>query len=199
MNYESWIANAPIEVRMAGWRSDTYTLQREGWQLSAAQRMDNMTLQLALKFPGGGHYVTNVVDLYYFKTGQDRMDMLKHLALQVPGDSSHHAVPSSRVILHEGLSVRDFDHFKPIDATPFHMNVEKDHKLEDLVVFRPLPTSEIVIAPATVPQLMDQILELQDPKMKALIEEDRKREARKNLDRPSHKVENHCQIISLAS
>jgi hypothetical protein len=108
--------------------------------------MDNMTLQLALKFPGGGHYVTNVVDLYYFKTGQDRMDMLKHLVLQVPGNFSHHAVPSSRVILHEGLSVRDFDHFKPIDATPFHMDMEKDHKLEDLVVFRPLPTSEIVCA-----------------------------------------------------
>lgn len=204
---EAWIANAPIKVRLAGWVSDTYTLQREGWQLSAAQRFDNMTLQIAMHLPGNTYCITNVVDLQYFRTGQDRVEMLRHLELNVPHSSASIVLRTGDTYDERGHMRKTWNEpiraayatFQPIDATPFSRDLEKGHKLEDMVIFRPLATSEIIVAPDTVPGLMDKILELQDPSMKKLIVEQRIRSARSGQPTDAPRVENHCQIISIAS
>lgn len=156
---------------MAGWRSDTYLLQRNGWEISADQRMDTRTLQIALHHRASGIYcMSQVEDLDYFN--MDRAEMLARMSIRVNQISSH--------------------------ATP-HVIQWTESSLDQLVVFRPLPTNEIIVKPDTVPGLMDKILALQDPNIKKLMESQRKRDARDNLDAPPVKISNRCQIISIAS
>ena len=208
MSYDSWIQNAPISVRLAGWQSDTYTLQQHGWQISASQRMDIMALQIALRLPGDRgqdtYCVSNMVDMQYWRSGQDRLEMLKHLEINIPYSGANVALrvdQPGRTYRMVGDLRAHAETFYPVDATPHYVDLDKDHKLEDMVVFRPLPKDELIVAPDTVPGLMDKILALQDPKMKELLQEQRKREARNGArdgaDAP--KLQNHCSIISIAS
>jgi len=180
------IQNVPIPVEMAGWRSDTYELQQHGWQISADQDVHRRCIQLALHHPRTGVYAMSMIeDLDYFHP--ERADMLRHMVIHINQMGVKVLFQHTINISQEPMSA-----FNPVDATPYIIET-KISSLEDLVVFRPLP-KEIIVAPDSVPSLMDKILALQDPKMKEIMSEQRKRDAR---DAP--KIESHCQIISIAS
>ncbi len=124
-----------------------------------------------------------VEDLDYFR--RDRAQMLRDMSMCM--DQVH-----AKMIFRHEINSRPFTDFLPVDATPHFVDMETS-SLEDLVVFRPLPSHELIVAPDTVPGLMDKILALQDPKMKELISEQRKQGDR------MPQINNHCQIISIAS
>lgn len=183
------IRNVPIPVEMAGWRSDTYALQQHGWQISAEQRIDMRTIQIVLHHPETKAYLMSMVEeLDYFR--MDRAEMLARMSMRV------NQLPSGFMFQHHN-GHQPFLGMMPVDATPHIVEMEKS-SLEDLMVFRPLPKEELIVAPDTVPGLMDKIIALQDPKIKELIAEQRKRETRGEQGQP-HKISNHCQIISIAS
>lgn len=182
----AFIQNVPIPVEMAGWRSDTYELQKHGWEISAKQNMTRMCIQIALHHPASGLYAISMVeDLDFLRP--ERAEMLRHMVIHINNVGTKVLFQHTVNISQEPMSA-----FKPVDTTP-HIIETKISSLEDLVVFRPLP-KEIIVAPDNVPSLMDKILALQDPKMKKLMSEQRKRDAR-----ATPKIESHCQIISIAS
>lgn len=113
--------------------------------------------------------------------------MLEHMVIHISDMGTKLLFQHTHKISYEPMA-----NFVPVDTTP-HMIETKINSLEDLVVFRPLP-KEIIVAPDTVPGLMDKILKMQDPKMDELIKGQRERDAR-----TTQKIESHCQIISLVA
>jgi len=151
-----------------------------------------MCIQIALHHPDSGLYAISIVeDLDYLRP--ERAEMLKHMVIRI----NH--IGTKLLFQHTiNISQEPMVNFVPVDTTP-HIIETKISSLEDLVVFRPLPKAEIIIAPDTVPGLMDKILALQDPNMKKLIANQRQRDARDKMSTSPMKIDNHCQIISIAS
>ena len=146
----------PIEVFWAGWRSDTYTLQRSGWQISANQDVLQSRLQLAIRHEASGLLgLTEVSDWEY------RYDFHRPPATRV-----YLQAMGKPVYLNISPSPYAIDwakHFQPIDATP-QLTWNETRSLEDLFHFAPAACeNELFVSQASVPDLLDRIITLQQP------------------------------------
>lgn len=176
------------EVRFAGFRSTTWDLQQEGWQISAEEDYQRDTIRLALRHPPTGLYMLADGQRYEFRSKAyspyGRMD--ESLVFNVRHCSSKMAVQ---------LRERTFD-FRAIDAMPMFTDTPFK-RIEDFSIFAPalVRTEEIIIEPQSVAECMDLIRKMQAPEL-AVIRE-------RNLQRdfmdvaPQQKF--HAQILSLAA
>jgi hypothetical protein len=64
-------------------------------------------------------------------------------------------------------------------------------------IFQPEPSEEIIVEPATVMGLLEQIKKMQAPDLARIREENRKRDARDRTDEP--REIRHATILSLAA
>jgi hypothetical protein len=199
------IDSYPIKIRFAGWESDTYTLQRAGWQIAANQIPEpwngGTSTQLVLRHEGAKlHAITNV----------SRISPFMHAT------SSRYAIDYSRELANAGLDVIcmgsnmqtqvipmpsgfSFQSFEAIDCEP--RTVELEHVvLNDLKIFRPISSTapEIIIPTHSVAEMMDLVLKLQDPAQKEIRERRRKEKMRGDWQEPGYDVHTDikCQILA---
>jgi hypothetical protein len=167
----------PVKVLFAGWESDTYTLQRNGWQIAADEDMRDCTMQLALSHKGAGiQAITHKVDWQYmrdFAAGQSAAHVI-------------HVSTMHREIRMEMMGRVEMN-FNLIDAKP-QLRKSEIVTLDDLCHFA--KPQQIILPEKTTAELLEEILAKQQPG----IEEHYMSLARKGMNtRPA------AQIISLAS
>ncbi len=161
--HTSVIRNPLSRVFFAGFQSTTLDLQRAGWQLSMEQHFsyDGLSLRLALKHEAGRVLaITHPVSSYHLHRamGFKEMAPIDFQIAWIGNDARFHIMAEMRPMS-----------FNPISAIPEFQDI-KDLSFEEAIPFRPLNPNapEIIIPPSSVPELMDMILKLQDPKQKEI-------------------------------
>ena len=191
MAYDAYprILSRPVPIHWAGWETDTYRLQRAGWQLSARQDIQGHRLQLAFRRGqsrglGGWEAITEIIPWDY-----QRMMDARIASYDLPPLRVSHAI-GDQVLVHMTGPV-SVDGWGPIDAEP-RLSTGKITRLEDFAHFAgPLiRTNEIIVPEESVPELLERILKMQQP-----ARTDRIREELRGERRPEQRF--HAQIISL--
>jgi hypothetical protein len=177
------LLSRPLRVHWAGWETNTYHLQKSGWQLSARQEIRGNRIQMALQHSGLRIQGLTAVIPYEYERALDmrEREYVDSIVLNVQ------QMLGETVMVHiAGDSI-----WAPIDAEPRYTQT-KIERLEDLAHFAgPLiRTNEIIIPEESVPDLLERILKLQQPARTERIKEDLRGEKR-----PEQKF--HAQIISL--
>jgi hypothetical protein len=152
MMYRNDILSRPVPLNWGGWTTDTFTLQQQGWSLSAEQDIDRMAMRLALRNERAGMYgITERVNWDYLRFAEDRMANLPMLRVHLMGRDIQ--------IQHEMGAVSNWN---PIDAQP-QFSVQQRTRLEDFAHFAPAHTrtQQLIVPEETVDDLMSRILEMQ--------------------------------------
>jgi hypothetical protein len=193
------IINPISTVHFAGFESTTYRLQKEGWQLSMEQSYEHASLRLAMKHERARLYAISApVEYQYFHYMKTRYGSepppITFNIIHMSGSIQLH-LPQSRPVS-----------FMAIDATPT-WSEDRVVSFEDAIPFRPLNAEapEIIVPPQSVPELMELVLKLQDPKQ-AEIRKNRRREAWAAGERAHYDSQGYnpasdiqAQIITLVS
>lgn len=174
----------PVTVYWAGFESDTYRLQCEGWALSADQDVMDGTMQIAMRHKDADMCaITQREPWQYHSDWRDaqRFGNFAPRRLQMQAIHSH-------IRVHVAGRM-DWSRFEPIDAKPtFVMDDPRD--IKDLVHFATRDTSKIIVPQETVPDLMKRILEMQEPGRQAhFLKQAKEARLRTTL---------HAQIYSIA-
>jgi len=171
-------------VIFAGWESTTTQLQQAGWQLSAEQDFNVMTVRIALRFEPARLLMIAEAQPWQFlrETGEAPTFYIRHAATD----------------MHIQLIEHSFG-FKPFDAATQIAPAERK-SIEDFGIFAPClaRTEEIIVEPATVAGLLEQIKSLQAPEMAAIRERNRQAE-RRGANAPIQQQRFHAQIVSIAA
>ncbi len=178
----------PVELRWAGWRSDTFTLQQHGWQISAEQDIMRMQMAMALRNERAGMSgVTARVDWdYMHRANGPAQYCMPALPVHLMGRN---------VEMHSYGN--GFPNFQPIDAQPQLLQIKR-RKLEDFAHFAPAHTrtQQLIVPEESVDDLMARILEMQHgPRIERIRAEIA--EGQRVDFTPRQKF--HAQIISLAA
>ncbi|MDA3808623.1 MAG: hypothetical protein PF440_12015 [Thiomicrorhabdus sp.] len=156
----------PIPVHFLGWESDTYTLQKHGWELAISKDEYAMQWRLLLRLPEQ-HLVglSDVIQLddvrgavydRFFNggLGMDKVAFRVEIAQRI--DASHHMIQEN--------------YTQAIDAEPVVSSLE--FTMEDLFhgqYFRPLGGGkEIFLKKASVEEIMQIALDKQEPERVAI-------------------------------
>lgn len=188
------VLSRPAEVRWAGFRSDTYRLQQEGWEIAAEEDVAYGRIRLLLRHQDMRLYaLTNHVDYQY--RHPHGIEGGPPLVFQVVMASPRIEVQR---IAEAGAS--SFESFHQIDAQP-QLVTSEIKSLEDFRIFAtPLVrTEEIIVEPQTVSEMLERIREMQAPEQKALREKQRLAARREGMivdAVPQQRF--HAQIISIA-
>lgn len=171
------LLSRPVKVIFAGWESDTYTLQRHGWEIAADEDMRDCTMQLALSHKGAGiQAITHKIEWQY----------LRDFPSQGPP-----VYVINVAVMHRDIRIPMVGkvemNWNLIDAMP-QLRREEIVRLEDLCHFA--KPKQIILPEKTTAELLEEILAKQQPG----IEEHYLSMARKEMNsRPA------AQIISIAS
>lgn len=191
---EQMLKSPACKVRFAGWESTTGRLQQAGWQLAVEHSWNNDRVRLAMRYRDGGmrmiaeaqHYTRPMTkDALSFYNGMERDSLPIFEVIHVAQD-----IHIARVQLDS------FD-FHAIDARP-QLHTVTDFKSMDAFEIFAAPlvrTEEIIVEPASVASLMEQIKQLQAPELAAI----RERQRRADRGDPMQQTKYHAQIISLAA
>lgn len=181
---EPRILSRPLRVHWAGWETNTYKLQKCGWQLSAYQDVRGSRIQLALRHSGMQiEGITEQLDYRYEQALDMReREYVDSIVLKVQ------AMVGETVMIHQ---MGEIPVWSPIDAEPRYTE-RVITRLEDFAHFAgPLiRTNEIIVPEESVPELLERILKMQQPARLQRIKEELRGE---------HRTEQafHAQIISL--
>lgn len=191
------ILSLPFEIVWAGWKSDTFTLQREGWQLSVEQDYRRNAFSLAIKHPDFKIYgMTNPMPLHEIAMSRygERYNRIANFM------SFHLGYMCSDLIMH--VHGRDLMNFHPVDAEPQRMTEEemrcydKIQRISEMPIFKAIEhTKDIIVMPEMVPGLLEKIRECQEPNQARIREEVRKQKDREALR--GHII--HAQVVTLAA
>lgn len=150
-NPHNFFTQRPVDVEWAGWRSDTFSLQRAGWQLSARQDLHLRELSVALHHPEMG--ISGMSALRNFQFMDPRAIYGMVLPFRLGGDY--------RIIEHRQEPMHEY---YPIDATPMFRQ-SQPQRLEDFKIFRELPkeaSKEIYLEEASLSEVLDIALSKQE-------------------------------------
>lgn len=215
-NLARTLRSFPIDVRFAGFKSDTLKLAQAGWDLSMMQNMDmrrgEPTLQLAMNFDcnsGGGYRaISNPLSLEHglirqmshesaMRDNEHRvMEILSHIGFDLmyigEGGGCRFRIFPIRAPM--GFSSQ----FEMIDPVP----QEVEESLADFKFFKVAskPTvKDLIVAPRDVPALLDAVMRAQRPLMDKIKARERSRENfehMRNDFRPRSEVA--FQVLALA-
>jgi hypothetical protein len=163
------IFSRPVEVHSAGWRSDTQTLQRYGWELQADQDIYQASMRLAGKHPSGSAFITQYVRWEYTREFH-RGGFLPPLQAVFGGTVNVHDTGTDMRALERGQRLRQavnprfeptWNGFRPIDA---EMQIREvlPSSLESLLHFAPA-VPRLIVPQDTVGDLLERIEKLQQP------------------------------------
>lgn len=177
LSQNSYTESPITHVNFAGFRSSTYELSRNGWAISAYERVCESTmdhvLQLSMKHEGGMVLMSSAfMTRYDFMTRTIPKFELKVTAASIDYKSCFfHRPQPIEIEMNQGA-------FLPIDVLPKRKEINLSTlNFEDFCIFRPLNDSATIYVPkATEAELMKMILDKQAPKQD-IIREKRKRES----------------------
>lgn len=167
------LQSPPMKLHWAGWTSDTWTLQRAGWDVSVSENYDAMTfnlnIQMALRYR----------DLYAISAraslppgrGNMRydMDMLREMSINI--DQMGADIISRPYVYHTLLNWSDFS---PVDTRPDYVEVDSQ-SMRNANIFRKIESANDIVVPEySVQQLLDMALEMQAPKQREIRDKMRK-------------------------
>lgn len=161
------IRSKPVRVRWAGWESDTYTLQRNGWTIKAEQHVYDRSMSIAIKhrdFDAYGVSDTIRPDRLPYEH-QRSMDWLAARGVSFRMSLANH--------IQVGY-MGEMPNFRTIDSTPMVDYEERIMGLEELQWFHPIPENEVVVQPPSFDEILTMALDHQAPKQKELREKARR-------------------------
>lgn len=153
---------------MAGFESDTFRLQRSGWQISAEEDHYNYSLRIAIKHPELKLYgISNVIAHRMFERDlRGRDSGLEVLIERI-------SAGDLQIVTTVG-PMQSWEMFNPVDAEP-RLILTEARSIEDFKIFRPLAKEkEIIVPKESVSELLERIHQLQDPKQTEIREKKRK-------------------------
>lgn len=189
---------------MAGFESTTLELARSGWDLSMKQiiladRHHSPCLQLAMRHEQANMYaLTSPVNLDYgvaqaWKDPMFYRQVMESICFEVMAMHPHigirHTIPIRGSASFSSM-------FEPIDPYPSREPVEEN--VRDFKFFKVAKETvkDILVAPASVPELLELVLKAQQPSLEAIRKRERSRENEIFMNQP--KVEVQARILSLA-
>lgn len=183
----SRILSQPCEVFWAGFKSNTFALQQAGWSIAVEQDFVDARIRLLINNPDWNLYAfSNFSSHDFYRERHDEFRMR-------PSFTIGHCSPRIKVT----QVMDDFSKFKQIDAAPQYTNAEiKD--IEDFGIFAvPMTrTEEIIVEPADVYTLLEQIKKMQSPEQAEIRKRNRRRDSEGGSE-ISQRQNFHAQIISL--
>ncbi len=183
----SAIISAPHEVHWGGFRSTTTRLQQAGWSLSAEQSDFGRGVRLAMEHREWRLYgVSNEVQVDRFQYSPRIQGPLRFSIAYMASD------------IHVNV-VDNYAGFAPIDAMPQYIAERK--AIGDFNIFAPplARTQEIIVEPADVMAMLEQIRKMQAPEQAAIRQRERLRATRDDVQIDAHPRQVfHAQIISIA-
>jgi hypothetical protein len=181
---DKYLASRPMRLHFAGWETDTYRLQQNGWQLSAIQDPYYDAMQIGFqhqeyRMRGITHKIRREYDPFLYN---HMIEAPCHLA--------------SDFISHTA-SIAPFDKFQPIDAEPQFMEMRQ--RMSENMMFAPnlARTQEIIVPEQSVDQLLDMMLNQQAANRAELIRK-RVRQQGELIDF-NQRTNVHAQIVSIAA
>jgi hypothetical protein len=190
LQLERRVLSRPAEVWWSGFRATTLALQQAGWEIAAEESIYEGRIRLMLRSRDMRLYaITNGVEWDYYRQDADRTPLVFQVVSAAP------RIECQR-IPEVGAGWADFNQ---IDAQPQFIET-KIETPDDLRIFAtPLArTEELIVEPATVAGLLEQIRKMQAPEQTRIRERERaahRREAMAIEIRPRQRF--HAQILSL--
>ncbi len=179
MTFQDWIKSPICTVRFAGWESTTVALQQAGWAVSARQNISHYSVGLALHHPQTGLYAVTD-DITMPALWRPKTDFIPHDCVVFNVIAMSTNLRCTYVPMYQSAFA-----YSPIDCFPStYQSAASDQALQDLVPFKTVnhDATQIVIAPASVPQVLELLLRCQAPAAAVRRAEDRKREVRRASD-----------------
>lgn len=171
-------------VRLQGFESDTYTLQRCGWQIAVQQMSPDYygteDCEMVIKHDKLGITAIGVCRDFYRRVMNGRFEpMFGSMASRDRDDMCFEMTRCADHLYARGNNiVHHYSAFELIDATPNRIIVE-DYDLATLPAFAPMDRpvgEELIVDPMDVAQLLDLIRRKQEPSQAEIRERTRKRE-----------------------
>lgn len=185
------IQNQPVEVLWGAFRSDTFRLGQDGWEIALEQSMrDPRSAELFMKHKAYNMYAYGKIDNLI------PMEMYAHYG----GKGAHAHCIINQVGMLDQL-VRTIPNY---DLSSFHrVNTTPSFIPNTVCQVRNMPwfskvfgdqpeAEELIVDPECVQSMLDQILRLQGPMRKEI----RARDAKRDRDEPNP-IQVHARIISL--
>lgn len=182
------VLSRPCEIHWAGWKTDSYTLERRGWTLSAIQSVDTLRMRLAMHHIDTGIRMIAQGQEFDFMQHHDRQRVGVEAPLPVFTVLDTSIGTMMRVINGDGDNFADFN---PISARPLYTS-QAIKDLDDYKIFATHQTMGIIVDPNDVDSLMSRIMKLNQPELAQVRENNRRRERA-----AGHVL--HAQILTLAA
>lgn len=181
------ILSQPCDVYWAGFKSNTFALQQAGWGIAVEQDFVDGRIRLLINNADWNLYAfSNFDSCDYFGIGYE-------VRREHPVFHIRHCSPRIQVT----NVMDDFSNFRQVDAMPQYTSAEIKN-IEDFGIFAvPMTrTEEIIVEPADVYTLLEQIKKMQSPEQAEIRERNRRRD-REGASTVSQRQNFHAQIISL--
>ncbi len=163
MNFDYLVKSAPMNLHWAGWETDTFRLQQNGWQLSAEQDPRIRTLRIAINHPDLCVQGITNVDRYDFeRITHERQRFGRPVDIGLSVIQMGH-----KVYLNEHSHTAHT--FEPIDAEP-RMQEYRITSLSDLAHFTTIkrPQHEVFLKEASMEEILAMALQRQEPGQEAI-------------------------------
>lgn len=178
-------------VWFAGFSSDTYQLQRSGWQIAAREDFYTDTIALLFLHPGTG--MKMLTESLHIRFTEHQSMALQFNVIRAGTDLKFkQSMPID-------LGLLDDPQFKQIDAKPQFIDNFQPRSIEDFGIFAAqlVRTEEILIEPQSVAECMEYIKKLQAPALAEIRERNRQRD--RASEEPVLRQNFHAQILTLAA
>lgn len=173
------LRSRPVRIHWAGWETDTYRLQKAGWDLSAEENLYERTMQIAMRYRDEIRGITERVEADPYRLA-DRHAPLHLTARMASNFQIMMGIPG--------------DAFQAIDARPQWRSPEPPNTFDDFAHFARVEAQPRIIIPEeSVPKLLERILELQQPARAERIQQEIREDAEV---RP---LKFHGNIVSFAA
>jgi len=180
--------NPSLEIYFEGFTSNLYTLGQAGWEVHANQDYMMNRISVGLTHPSGLIIISRPIDFDFIQ----QANQYKYMSVPLAATEIKFEVkpfrPDSEII------TQDFSNFQVVESVPNYIQ-QKIVKLEDHFLFR--PKKELLVEPASVQDMMNEILKQQSVTQKELREKHRKA-VRREIYRDTELI-SHCHILSVVS
>lgn len=174
LNYGIGLTSPPLKVRWAGWESDTYTLAKNGWDISVTQgysaNMFNRNLQVAMRSKAFKLYgISHGMDIDYQRV-MTEPHYWQSIVIEMNGIA--HDIP----VRQQGIVPAALENMRPIDPIPEYAYLTPI-MLSQCQIFRTfdIQAREILLSEPTLEQVLDYAINLQEPRQKEIRQDILKR------------------------
>jgi len=181
------LRGAPIPISFLGFQSDTFALQRAGWQIAEERSLYDSSLRIAIRHPE--YRISGM------STPTDKRNLFKWA---YAGYAHEEYVIDITLAIEYTLHVREersLPKFIPVDATPSYEMIESEYDLYDMPYFRQIDQGkEIFIREASVDEIIQIALDKQEPEHARIMAA---RQAEKRREEYRRGGETKAKIIAI--